>query len=921
MNVKLRVLSAGVLFFIGHAVSAQQVTDTTKVAEIEEVVLINTGYTQVKKERVSGAITSVKAEDIENTPGSTVQQALVGKLSGVDISFGSGAPGSANLRVDIRGTQTINGAVSPLYIVDGIPISASAFQLLDPNSFASLDVVKDYGTAAQYGASGGGGIILITTKKGRNRGKALITYTGQTGVTSRAKDKVSMMNSRQWNTFRRAIGENNPYTFPSVPYTDAEIERLSLINTNWADLVYRDGVFNQHNLEVSGGSEDFTYYTNLGYFNQEGIIRGSDQERITATVNIGAKVSEKFSLNFNNSFTYSMRNNVSSEGAINLNNPAAVVYLAPPSDTPYLPDGSFNTGPNRVGGNFLEQLNTRVSVTNQFRLVSGVNATYKIAKNLTAKQTVGIDFRNSNGESYTDPDTNLGAGVTTGNRGALGRTNSQVSSILSNTNVTYQNTFADRHDLSLTGLYEYYGKFIKSFGYTGYGLNNLYDNSPSAILISDLTLPALSGGYTKYHRLAYVGLLNYSFDDKYSFNASIRRESASDFGDNFKWGTFWGAGFAWQLNKEEFMKPLTFINILKPRVSYGEVGNPTDPETSSPYGTSRNYASGSYNNETTLSPSNPGNPNFKWEVGKELSVGLDFGFLRNRISGSLDYYSRKTSELYLSKTLSGTTGFSSIDNFNAGTMENKGYEVQLNVDVIKNDNLRWSLFGNFAQNKNKVTSLGEVNEYELGTSIVRVGLPIGSHYMVGWAGVDASNGQGLYYDLNGNVTNFYTEDNSTANWGSFKPEIIGGFGTEVAYKNFSLSANFRFKDKYYRFNNESYFKENPNFAQYNLSTDMLNMWTTPGQVTDIQYYKSPRQFSSKDIEDASFLRLQEARLNYKIPKSVLGDFISSIDLFVIGNNLYTWTKWTGLDPDDSNNIGQYEYPFSRTITFGAKINF
>ncbi|MBW8361625.1 MAG: SusC/RagA family TonB-linked outer membrane protein [Kaistella sp.] len=919
MNVKLRVLSAGVLFFIGHAVSAQQVTDTTKVAEIEEVVLINTGYTQVKKERVSGAITSVKAEDIENTPGATVQQALVGKLSGVDISFGSGAPGSTNLRVDIRGTQTINGAVSPLYIVDGIPISASAFQLLDPNSFMSLDVVKDYGTAAQYGASGGGGIILITTKKGRNRSKALVTYTGQTGVSTRANDKVSLMDSRQWNTFRRNIGLGNPYT--GTAYTNADIENLANRNTDWGRLVYQDGVFNQHNFEVSGGSDAFTYYTNLGYFNQEGIIRGSDQERITATVNLGIKASEKFSLNFNNSFTYGMRNNVSSEGAINLNNPAAVAYLAPPSDFPYLPNGTFNAGPGLLGGNFLQTLSTRVSETNQFRLVSGMNATYEFTKNIKAKQTVGIDFRNSNGETYTDPETYLGGITTPGNSGALSRSNSQVSSILSNTSVSYQNTFADRHDVNVTGLYEYYGKFIKSFGYTGYGLNNLFVNSPASILVSAGTLPALSGGYTKYHRLAFVGLVNYSFDDKYSFNASIRRESASDFGDNFKWGTFWGAGFAWQLNREEFMKPLTFINLLKPRVSYGEVGNPTDPETSSPYQTSKNFVTGSYNNITTLNPSNPGNPNFKWEVGKELSVGLDFGFLQNRISGSLDYYKRNTSELYLSKTLSGTTGFSSIDNFNAGEMENVGYEVQLNVDVIKNDNLRWSLFGNFAQNKNKVTSLGEVNEYELGTSIVRVGLPIGSHYMVGWAGVDASNGQGLYYDANGNITNVYLDSDATANWGSFKPEIIGGFGTEVAYKNFSLSANFRFKDKYYRFNNESYFLENPNFAQYNLSTNMLNMWTTPGQVTDVQSYLSPRQFSSKDIEDASFLRLQEARLNYRIPKSALGDFISSIDLFVIGNNLYTWTNWTGLDPDDSNNIAQYEYPFSRTITFGAKINF
>ncbi len=918
MNVKLRVLSAGVLFFIGHTVSAQ--VDTTKVVDIEEVVVVSTGYTTLKKEQVSGAVSSVKAKDVESTPGATLQQALVGKLSGVDISFGSGAPGSANFRVDIRGTKSINGTVDPLYVVDGIPISSGAFQLLDPNSFESVDVVKDYGTAAQYGASGGGGIVIITTKKGRNRSKALVTYTGQTGVSTRAKDKVQMMDSRQWNTWRRLVGENNPYT--GLAYTDADIENLSQINTNWQGLIIKDGVFNQHNFEIAGGSEDITYYSNLGYFNQEGIIKGSDMQRISGVFNLGAKVSDRLQLNFNNSITYGLRNNVASEGAINLNNPIVAMYLAPPSDVPYLPNGDYNTGPNRVGGNALETIDNRISETQQFRLVSGLTGTYRITDELSAKQTIGIDHRNTNGQSFIGPDTYLGInGVATGNSGSLGRSNSQVSSILNNTSLNYQKFFGDRHQVSVTALYEYFGKFINSFSYTGYGLDNLYINSPNSILVSALTLPNITGGSTNYHRMAYVGIGSYTLDDKYSFNASIRRESASNFGANHKWGTFWGAGFAWQLNKENFMQSLSFINILKPRVSYGEVGNPQDPEFNNPYLTAKNYTTGSYNNENTLLPSSPGNDNFKWEVGKELSVGLDFGLFRNRVSGSIDYYDRQTSDLYLTRSLSGTTGFSSITNFNAGEMENKGVELQLNVDVIRNNDFKWSVFGNIAQNKNKILSLGEVNEYELGTSIVRVGLPFGTHYVVGWAGVDQSNGQPLYYDVNGNLTNVYSDSNNVANYGTYKPEIWGGFGTELAYKGLTLSANFRFKDKYYRFNNESYFLENPSFSGYNQSTNMLNMWTTPGQITEVQSAKYLRQFSSKDIEDASFLRLQEVRLNYRIPKAILGDFISSMDLFVIGNNLYTWTNWTGLDPDDSNNIGSYEYPFSRTITFGAKINF
>ncbi|SMP07588.1 SusC/RagA family TonB-linked outer membrane protein [Chryseobacterium profundimaris] len=920
MNVKLRVLSAGVLFFIGgQIVSAQKIKpkkDT--INNIEEVVIVNLGYTKMKKENTTGDVASVKAEDIESTPGATVQQALTGKLAGVDISFGSGQPGSSNFRVDIRGTNTINGTSTPLYVLDGVPISSSAFQLLDPNSFEEVGVIKDIATAAQYGASGGAGVVLLTSKKGRARQRALVTYTGQFGVSTRSNDKVTLMNSNEWNTFRRRIGLNNPYT--SQPYTDQDIDALSGRNTDWKKLVFQNGTFSQHDFAVTGGSDTFNYFTQLSYLSQDGIIRASDYERTSAVINLFARPSDKFTFQFNNTFAYGDRNNVSSEGAINLNNPVVATFLAPPSDEPFLPNGQYNTGAGNVGGNALQTINTRIGNRKELKIVSSVAGTYQIVKNLSARQFVGIDHTSYNTEGYTDPNTYLGSITTPGNSGALSRGNSQISSIINNTSLTYKNTFAEKHDLSATALYEYFYKTVRSFGYTGYGLNNLYYNSPSGILVSANTLPSVTGGKTNYHRVAFLGNVNYVYDGKYSFNGSIRRESASNFGTNFKWGTFYGIGGAWSLHKEDFMSSISFINELKPRITYGEAGNPIDIESISPYQTSQYYGSGSYAGGTTLVPTVPGNDNYKWEVAKELNVGVDFAVWNNRVSGSLSYYNRKTSDLYITYSLSGTTGFFSIDNFNGGEMQNRGYEVNLNLNVIRTKDTSLSLFGNFTQVKNKILSLGGVNEFEQGTSIIRVGLPYGSHYIVGWAGVDSSNGQPLYYDVNGNVTNVYSDANATANWGSFKPEIFGGFGAEFKYKSFTATANFRYKAKYYRFNNESYFMENPNFAQYNQSTAMNNMWTTPGQVTDIQSYLYPRQFSSKDIEDASFLRLQEVRLNYHIAGNFLG-FMNGIDIFAIGNNLYTWTKWTGLDPDDSNNIGSYEYPFSRTITFGCKLNF
>ncbi|MCY0969525.1 SusC/RagA family TonB-linked outer membrane protein [Chryseobacterium wangxinyae] len=921
MNVKLRLMSAGVLFFIGGQLITAQNTKPKKDTinqNIEEVVIVNLGYTKMKRENTTSDVASVKAADIESTPGATVQQALVGKLAGVDISFGSGQPGSSNFRVDIRGTSTINGSNTPLYVLDGVPISSSAFQLLDPNSFEEVGVIKDIATAAQYGASGGAGVVLLTSKKGRARQKALVTYTGQYGVSTRANDKVSLMNSNEWNSFRRRIGLNNPYT--DLAYTDQDIANLSNINTNWKDLVFQNGTFNQHDFAVTGGSDTFNYFTQVGYLKQDGIIRQSDYERTSAMINLFAKPSDKFTLQFNNTFAYGDRNNVSSEGAINLNNPVVATYLAPPSDLPFLPNGQYNTGANRIGGNALQTINTRVGNRKELKLISSLTGTYQLFKNLNIRQFVGVDHTSYNSEGYTDPNTYLGTITTPGNSGALSRGNSQISSIINNTSVNYRNTFAEKHEFNATALYEYFFKTVRSFGYTGYGLNNLYYNSPAGTLVSATTLPSITGGKTNYHRLAFMGNVSYVYDGKYSFNGSVRRESASNFGTNNKWGTFFGVGGAWLLHKEDFMNSISFINELKPRVSYGEAGNPIDIELISPYQTSQYYASGTYAGATTLNPSVPGNDNYKWEVAKELNVGVDFAVWNNRISGSLSWYNRKTSDLYITYSLSGTTGFSSINNFNGGSMENKGYEANLNLTVVNTQNTSIKLFGNFSQVKNKITDLGGVTEFEQGTSIIRVGAPFGTHYINGWAGVDASNGQPLYYDVNGNLTNQFKDEDRTANYGSFKPEIFGGFGAELRYKNFTASANFRYKAKYFRFNNESYFLENANFAQYNLSTVMNTMWTTPGQVTEVQGYQFSRQFSSKDIEDASFLRLQEVRLNYHIDGKFLG-FMNGIDIFAIGNNLYTWTKWTGLDPDDSNNIGTYEYPFSRTVTFGCKFNF
>jgi hypothetical protein len=272
--------------------------------------------------------------------------------------------------------------------------------------------------------------------------------------------------------------------------------------------------------------------------------------------------------------------------------------------------------------------------------------------------------------------------------------------------------------------------------------------------------------------------------------------------------------------------------------------------------------------------------------------------------------------------LSATSGFGFLD-INSGEMQNVGFDGQIDATVLQTKDFSWSVNFNFNHNKNEVTDLGQEDEFEQGTSIIREGLPIGSHYAVGWAGVNPANGQPLYLDGDGNVTDVFSADNSLAQWGSFNPVLTGGFGSQIDYKGFNLSAQFTFVDDYFRFNNQTFFQENPNFSQFNLSTQLLDIWTTPGQVTDIQGFNYNRQFSSKDIEDASYLRLTNVTLGYNFSAAALDniDFFSGIRVYVQGQNLYTWTNFSGFDPEDDNNIAQYEYPTPRTFTFGVDLNF
>jgi len=437
----------------------------------------------------------------------------------------------------------------------------------------------------------------------------------------------------------------------------------------------------------------------------------------------------------------------------------------------------------------------------------------------------------------------------------------------------------------------------------------------------------VGGGNSGRTLTAIMALLNYTYDQKYSLNASIRRDASSQLPEDRRWATFYAAGVTWNVLREDFTENWKIFNDLRVRLSYGTNAN-ADGFYFGDFGYLPLFGVGSYaGTNPTIFPSNAGNLDVTWEKIKTLNLGIDFGIFKNRLYGSIDIYNKTTDDNIIPQTVSSTGGFGDGAKIpvNAGTVVNKGVELALTGEIIRTKDIIWSVGGNIAYNHNEVTSLGQVNEYEQGTELVKVGLPLGSHYIVKWAGVDAASGAPLYYTKDGKLTKKYSADDRVSEFGTYNAPWIGGFNTTARYKNVSLSAFFTFQEGFSRFNNQDFFQLSSIWAErgYNMRKEMATMWTVPGQITDIQNPVYPREFVSKDIQDASYVRLRNVNLSYDFSPKMVEKMkvISALKIYVQGQNLLTWTNWTGFDPEDDNNIASYEYPTPRIYAFGLQVTF
>ncbi|WP_407499783.1 SusC/RagA family TonB-linked outer membrane protein [Elizabethkingia anophelis] len=944
MNVKLRVLSAGVLFFIGHSAMAQKVKkDTASAKDIDEVVVV--GYVKKSVAQLTGSSTTLKGSDIDTPSAISVDQALQGKVPGVVVNTTSGSPGAFQ-DIRIRGVGSFTASNAPLFVIDGVPVvngnnaantnvtTLSALASISNDDIESMTVLKDAASTAVYGARGSNGVIVITTKRGK-RGKTKFNLSSTVGFQNEAYNKMSMLSGAQR---LELLTEAVAHTLNST--NDVALARIKSDNIgrfnlwdgkeyDWTSLLTRKnaGLY-VVNLSATGGDDKSTFYTSLGYNKTEPISIGDPFERITGAFNYTRKLTDK--VNFETSINGSwLKQNPLLEGGSFFSNPYLTRILITPWARPYNADGSYNidnfSQMTSIANTLYTQKNN-ILWNKQMRGMVNTKVDYKILKNLTYTTRLNIDYMFNDYKRY---DNRYHGDGRNGN-GFADRRNTQNFNFASINQLNFVERFGD-HRLDVSAFFEYQKNQRDFLGATGQnfptdGLTNL-DNASANYTVGS--------NYTDWKNASYFGVLNYSFANKYILDATIRREGSSRFSPGKRFGTFWSVGAGWNIHKENFAPK--FFNELKLRTSYGLTGNSgvdiNSYQATLSYDVAYDGNGGSY-------VTNFGNPNLTWEKNKTFDVGIDFSIWNSRISGSVDYYNKKTYDLLQNVPLSRTTGFT-IQAQNVGSMRNSGIEASLNVQIINSKDFSWSIFGSIATVKNEILKLApSVNGVPIDLYAGSVykkseeGRALHSWYMPTWAGVNTQTGAPEWYinGVDGDKTSDYNKAQRTFQ-GTAIPKYTGGFGTNISYKNVFLNTSFyysgghkiyeQFAQFYYRTNNFT-------LGTYNGSEDLMGRWQKPGDVTDIPklVYNGQDNFdatSSRHLYKGDFIRLKDVTLGYNLPK----DFVSTIGLTgltltVRGTNLWTYTFDRNLkfDPEvDVNGYSNLTTPPVKSVMFGVNLQF
>jgi len=920
-------------------------------ASMGEVIVV--GYGTVRKSDLTGSVVSLKQDDL--TPGTNVniQQSLQGRAAGVQVYQKTGEPGSA-MSVKIRGASSITAGNEPLYVIDGMPINDAApitgsavagapgsanprnpLNSLNPSDVQSIEILKDASATAIYGSRGANGVVLITTKKG-STGRLNIGYNANYGV-QKVTNKLNMLTGEQYRDVLNAIIDVGG----GVP-----TERVSgtIANTDWQEQLYRQGTIQSHDLSFSGGTGNTKYYLSLGYFDQKGVMTNSGTRRYTTRVNIDNTVPSKYAFGINLNTSY-IKDQFNSNG-IGINDNASSLYMAvnyDPTVAVYDSAGNYNRSALMFPMDHPVAVNEgQYGNSDSYRTFGSIYGEYFFIPSLSVRVKIGGDINNSQRNFWVDPITLLGqqnngiASITTGSR----------SYYIGEATINYNRAFTNQSVNAVAGAtYERFG--FNSFNGNGRGYT-LPDLTYNAIGSGQSTLNQLGSSRAESKIVSFLGRVNYALLNKYLLTLSMRADGSSRFGPNNRFGYFPSAAFAWKLAEEKFLKDVGFFNDLKLRASYGAIGNQSIANfLFIPTFSNSSDAIFGGNRFSAIAPTRNANPDLKWEAAKQVDVGIDFAIFNSRLRGSIEYYERKTTDLLLGVPQPLSTGFSTRTE-NIGSMKNSGIELTLAADIARAKDFDWNLDLNFSTLRNKVLNLGPSSQIISGgagvvsnVSIIKPGESLGSYYGYEVLGVwqekddftttqpGVKPGDLKYKDQNGDKA---ITDADRVILGKAFPDYFYGINSTWSYKKVDLSVFIEGSHGGSILNNnliDSYFPVS--FRRNKLADLYLNRWTPANPTNEYPSFVNPtsqgqRQVSSRTVEDASYVRLQTVRLSYSIPLPATR-VIRNASVFVMGQNLFTITKYSGVDPainaigDDVLKIDYSSYPMSRTLTAGVNLSF
>ena len=911
---------------------------------LDAVVAI--GYGTVKQKDLTTAVSVVKTDDLARRPITSASGALQGKAAGVQVIQPNGSPGQGMV-VRVRGASSISSSNDPLYVVDGVPVGEGNYAIayLSPNEIESMQVLKDASSAAIYGSRAANGVVIVTSKKGKFGEAPTVLVSAQYSVSEVAHDGTEVMDASQWFKFQEMINPSN-LTNESFQAMKNYYQKYN-IGTDWVDrFLGNTSPISQIDASVRGGSLNTAYLVSFSHYNADGLYDDSNMRRETLRANLEYNITPWLKIGTNSNIAYNKTQTtlvINGEATSIYNKPwAAHAYL--PTQTTheilglaYNPDGTINYANSSFNGYGEElkwySLNAGQGTFNpdylaskqpeiQRRVRINENAFVNInpIKGLNLRSAIGLDWNDLrvSYKAYNLVDDGFGEQMPTG----------QASEQFSNfyrwtvTNTAeYKFNFLRDHDVTILLGQESMTSKTTSFGAMRTGLVDNRLMLLSSTSNADPLVP--SHAISEEVRNSWFGMLNYSYANKYFLDLSLRRDGSSLFAKDNRWGTFGAAALMWSVSNEAFMDVTKdWLKDLQFRVSYGSTGNSgIDPYLALGL---VGASSTMYIDASGTVIANASNPDLTWEKVKTFNIGLS-GRLFDRVDFDLQYYDKVTSDMLMSIPYSYTTGFSAGYG-NVAEMYNRGFDFTIGVDIIKNKDWYWNVKVNGNYNKNKVTKLFQgLDQYVLGDfQMLEVGHDMGEYYMVRWSHVDPADGQSVWLDKDGNYTKIYSEANRVQTGKSWIAPWSGGLSTTVAWKGLQLDVQFTGMFDRYMFNNERMWLEDPQAnGTYNMAASMLNMWTTPGQKTDIPAANAVRQADTMWLEDASFVRLKYLQLSYTLPKNWLDQtgFIKGAKVFLVGRNLLTFTGYKGYDPEVNNTMTFGNYPNTRQYSIGAQLTF